>query len=145
MLIREAALTDAGFLLDLRNDELTRAMCKTHEPVERKTHIAWLTARLGRKTPDLYVAEINGVPVGTIRIDAGMSLSYATAPAYRGKGYATEMLQWAHDKFGVLIAEIYADNIPSIRAATKAGHNVVTMTRPLEDVSSRRMSPSMSQ
>lgn len=145
MHVRSATMSDADFLLDLRNDELTRAMFKTHEPVAREAHIDWLTARLAREAPNLYIAEVNGAPVGTIRVDADQSLSYATAPAYRGKGYAIEMLRWARDKFGALTAEIYADNIPSIRAATKAGHRVVTMKRPLEDVSSRRMSPSMSQ
>lgn len=139
MRVRSATIDDADFLLDLRNEELTRAMFKTYEPVARETHIAWLTARLAREKPNLYIAEVDGAPVGTIRVDADCTLSYATAPSYRRKGYATQMLRWAYDKFGVLTAEVYVDNTPSIRAATKAGHCVVTMTRPPSDESSRRM------
>ncbi len=121
--MRPASMDDADLLLEWRNDPVTRANSKTTNAVQRDAHISWLTARLQRDQPNLYVAE-DDEPVGTIRID-GDEVSYTVAPEHRGKGYATTMLIWARERFGVLRAEIKLENIASIRAAAKAGHVVV--------------------
>ena len=73
--------------------------------------------------PHLYIAEIDGVPVGTVRID-GETINYTIAPEKRGNGYATAMLLEAHRLFGPKHAEIKPENVASIRAAERAGHHV---------------------
>jgi RimJ/RimL family protein N-acetyltransferase len=123
VILRAATLDDAKVLLEWRNDPLTRAMFKTSDVVEWDEHVRWLSARLSRSEPHLYVAEVDGVPAGTIRID-GDALSYTVAPGQRGRGVATRMLQWARSEFGVLRAEIKPDNLASIRAAERTGHRV---------------------
>ncbi len=119
-------MADAGLLFAWRNDALTRAMSISTDALPWERHIAWLSDRLARENPALYIAEQNGAPVGTIRID-GDRLSYTTAPEHRGGGVATAMLRWALSEFGVLTAEIKPANIPSIRAAESAGHRVVLL------------------
>jgi len=123
MNIRLATRDDAQLLLAWRNDPLTRAMSKSLHEVQWDEHVRWLNSRLTRIEPHLYIAEIDGAPVGTIRID-GDEISYTVAPEHRGRGYATEMLRWAHAQFGSLRAEIKPENVASVKAAERAGHKV---------------------
>lgn len=126
MIVRPVTVSDAKLLYEWRNDPLTIAMSKKAEPLEWSAHIDWLTRRLSQPEPHLYVAEIDGIPVGTIRLDDGQ-VSYTTAPAMRGMGVATRMLQWSHSTFGPLTAEIKPENGPSLAAARRAGHRVVIL------------------
>ncbi|HEY5279832.1 MAG TPA: GNAT family N-acetyltransferase [Pseudolabrys sp.] len=123
--IRPAIRSDAMLLLEWRNDPLTRKMFKTSDTITWSDHIAWLEKRIAQVEPHLYVAENeNDIAIGTIRVD-DRRLSYTVGPSFRGRGYATEMLIWARNRFGVLIAEIRHENVASIRAAKRAGHEIV--------------------
>jgi RimJ/RimL family protein N-acetyltransferase len=126
MHLRPAIASDAALLFRWRNDPTTRAMSKTSRPVEWDEHVAWLERRLGRETPDLYIAEVEAEAVGVVRID-GADLSYTVAPEHRGRGHATAMLTLVRKRFGPLRAEIKPENLASIRAASRAGHAVVLL------------------
>jgi RimJ/RimL family protein N-acetyltransferase len=126
MKYRPATIDDAKRLLDWRNDDLTCAMSRSPDSVAWDQHVSWLNVRLARETPHLYIAECKGRPVGSFRIDAD-EISYTVAPECRGKGYATAMLKLAHAAFGTKKAGIYRRNEPSIRAAERAGHQVVLL------------------
>jgi len=119
-------MDDAQRLFDWRNDPLTRAMSKTTDPVEWAGHVGWLERRLSRTAPMLFIAEIDGEPVGTFRVDAD-EISYTVAPEHRGKGVAKAMLQVAFARFGKLRAEIKPENVASIKAALAAGHQVALL------------------
>lgn len=123
MNFRPATLDDAHLLLDWRNDPLTREMSINSDPISWETHIAWLSRRLGSADPHLYVAEIDGRPVGTFRIDAD-EISYTIAPEFRGRGLASKMLVMARESFGQKRARIRKDNPASARVAHNAGHIV---------------------
>ncbi len=123
---RGATASDALVLLAWRNDALTRFNSRNANPVDLSDHLAWLERRLMRESPHLYIAELDGEPVGTVRID-GEEISYTVAPEHRGRGYAKQMLRWAYSEFGRLRAEIRPDNIASIKAAESAGHKVVLL------------------
>lgn len=92
-------------------------------PVLWDDHVEWLERRLEYDVPHVYIAEIDGVPVGTVRID-GETINYTIAPEKRGNGYASAMLLEAHRLFGPKHAEIKPENVASIRAAERAGHYV---------------------
>lgn len=126
--MRLATVSDARILFEWRNDPLTRKMSKNTDLVAWEDHVAWLTRRLSRSEPHLYVAEDANNAVGTIRID-DQEVSYTVAPEVRSKGYATAMLKWARAQFGPLVAEIKPENIASIRAATTAGHKIVLLPK----------------
>jgi RimJ/RimL family protein N-acetyltransferase len=123
MNVRPAKISDATLLFQWRNDAQTRAMSFSTVPVLWDDHIEWLTRRLEADTPHLYIVEIDGVPVGTFRID-GETINYTIAPEKRGNGYATLMLLQAYHLFGPKHAEIKSENLASICAAKKAGHYV---------------------
>ena len=120
--IRAATIDDARLLFEWRNDELTRAMSVNSDPVEWDGHLKWLTSRLSREAPGLYIVE-DDEPVGTIRID-GDEISYTIAPDHRGSGVATRALSAAKEQFGQKLAKIKPENIASIKAATRSGHIV---------------------
>lgn len=129
MLIRPATIEDAKRLFEWRNDPVTCAMSRNTAPVNWFGHVDWLRQRLAWRAPMLFIAEVDGMPVGTFRIDGG-EISYTIAPEHRGKGYATAMLRIARERFGTCRAEIRPDNIPSIRAAESAGHVVHLLGQP---------------
>ncbi len=124
--LRAATQDDAERLFAWRNDPLTRAMSKDSAPLQWDAHLSWLSARLTREDPALFIVERAGLAVGTLRID-GELISYTVAPEQRGVGIATAMLKLARERFGPLTAEIRADNAASIKAAERAGHTVVLL------------------
>jgi RimJ/RimL family protein N-acetyltransferase len=73
----------------------------------------------------LYVAEIDGAPVGTARVDSenfGYELSWTVSPAMRGSGIGKAMIAWLAKSMPESIrAEIKVGNIASIRIAEEAG------------------------
>ena len=117
--IRPARMSDAELLFQWRNDPLTCAMSRSSDPVSWDAHISWLTGRLARSEPHIYIAE-RRVPVGTFRLD-GDEISYTVAPEARGKGIGLAMMCRVSEMFGPLRAEIYERNTASIRVAQRAG------------------------
>lgn len=124
--IRPASRDDVRLLFEWRNDVSTRRMFKSKDVVLWEDHVSWLDRRLKLEQPNLFVFEVDGIPVGTFRID-DHDLSYTVAPRHRNRGLAKLMLNEVRVRFGRLRAEIYADNLPSIRAATAAGMEVVVI------------------
>jgi RimJ/RimL family protein N-acetyltransferase len=124
MQFRSATFDDARQLFKWRNDETTRAMSRSTDAVEWDGHVKWLKSRLGRPRADIYIAEVDGHAIGTFRID-GDEVSYTIAPEYRRRGLCTTMLKMVANEHGRLRAEIFRRNVPSIRAATTAGLEVV--------------------
>lgn len=132
MKLRPATTDDARRLFDWRNDPLTRAMSNNTDPVAWDRHVEWLSKRLARdhphrgsqrENPHLYIFELDGEPVGTVRLD-GDEISYTVAPEHRQKGVAKTMLTEAFRQFGPKRAEIKPENVASIKAARAAGHEV---------------------
>ncbi|MBU6462891.1 MAG: GNAT family N-acetyltransferase [Proteobacteria bacterium] len=122
--IRPATSGDARLLFEWRNDESTRQMSKNRDIVRWEDHLEWLDRRLKMERSNLFVCEDQGIPVATFRID-GSNLSYTVAPQHRNRGIAKRMLSEVRSRFGCLRAEVYAENIASIKAARNAGMDVV--------------------
>ena len=100
MLIRPLTIDDTPTLLPWRNDELTRAMSRTNTfIIDLESYRTVVGGWLALPTTHAYIAEIDGVPIGTIRLEE-KEVSYTVAPEHRGKGYATEMLRWAVERSG---------------------------------------------
>lgn len=122
---RKASILDLELLLQWRNDPLTRQNSGNTELVTRDTHEEWLKASLGNTNRKLYIAEISGEPVGTVRLDllkSGWNLSWTVAPAARGKGMGKRMVRQATQLVSdSLIAEVRQSNLASLRIVTHAG------------------------
>jgi RimJ/RimL family protein N-acetyltransferase len=123
--LRLAMLGDATVLLEWRNNPATREASHNTTLISEVEHIDWLKRILSNESRTLYVAEIDTVPVGTVRMDAdalGYELSWTVSPAMRGSGFGSAMVvKLANDISHPIRAEIKKGNIASIRIAESAG------------------------
>jgi RimJ/RimL family protein N-acetyltransferase len=125
MMLRSVVMQDADMLLTWRNDQETRKASHSTAEVGRGEHMAWLRRKLTNPACRLFIAEENGVPVGTIRADLVedvWELSWTTAPEVRGQGIATRMaVLLACLIVEPIRAEVKVDNLASARIAERAG------------------------
>ncbi len=131
--LRPATPSDAGNLFAWRNDPETRANSRTSDPVPWRDHVAWLNADAPKRR--LMIAERDGVPVGTVRLDIGddeAEISWTVAPAARSQGVGTAMVQAALASAPRrLIAYIKPENAPSLRLAERCGFRPVGVNQGL--------------
>ena len=112
---RYATLSDDSLLLSWRNDVETRTKSHNTGLVAFNEHIAWLQATLANPYSQLYIAEVEGKAVGTVRADFDADeceLSLTVAPESRGQG------------FGKLMFSLLANHIScTVKSEIKEGHN----------------------
>lgn len=124
--LRPVEMADADLLLLWRNDPETRQASHNSDEVMLESHLTWLEASLGfPEQRRLWIAEIDGVAVGTCRADRAENvweLSWTVAPDARGKGVAHQMLsKLVHYFDEPLAAQVKVGNIASIKVAERAG------------------------
>lgn len=132
MILRKTTISDAKLLFEWSNDSVTRKNSFSDKPIVWEEHLQWLTKKLNNNTCFFYIAEDNGMSVGTIRMDADEALkeviiSYSVAPTSRGKGYGTLILEKASEVLPrtfsgyTLIGKVKTDNLPSRKCFEKSG------------------------
>ena len=125
LMLRPATSDDARRLFDWRNDPETRANSIDTEPVRWNSHIAWFNSSLTAPRRQILIAEIDGVPVGTLRIDdteTGREMSWTVAPEARNQGNAAKIVKMGLKLGGPhAIAKIKPDNAKSRRVADQCG------------------------
>ena len=123
--LRPAVLEDAELLRQWRNDPATRAASHNTAEIGKEEHWQWLLRLLANPCRKLFVAEENGVPVGTARADRQNDvwlLSWVTAPEARGRGVAKRMVALLlHQLNESVRAEVKVGNVASIRLAEQVG------------------------
>jgi UDP-2,4-diacetamido-2,4,6-trideoxy-beta-L-altropyranose hydrolase len=132
--LRIASEEDGLLLWQWANDAVTRRNSFTPEPISWVTHQAWYAERLTSPDTRLWILELQKVPVGQIRYDrtdARMArISFSIAPAYRGTGLGTQLLNLSADRacreLNVETVEgiTFAENRASNHAFVKAGFEV---------------------
>ena len=129
LLLRPATIEDTEMLFKWRNDIDTRMASHTTEEVKLDKHIGWLKATLENKNRQLFVAEENGVAVGTVRADYVNSvyeLSWTVSPEDRGKGIGKRIVSLLANKINEPIrAEVKKGNDASSRIAEYSGMKFV--------------------
>ncbi len=125
MKLRLATLDDADILLKWRNDNTTRKYCRNTRIIKTKEHLTWLKKSLKDKNRQLYIAEINNIPIGTVRTDYSrelFELSWTVAPEMRDKNIGKEMVNTIVNKLNKPIkAVIKKINIASTKIAEYVG------------------------
>ncbi len=121
ILLRPANMDDARQLLDWRNDALTRHSSIDGHEIPYEQHVKWLEDVLAAPDRNLRIAEISGIPIGTVRADRdddGWKLSWTVAPEARGHGFGKKIVALMIRSLGGKIrAEIKSDNVASLRIA----------------------------
>ncbi len=143
--LRKATIADADYLLVLRNEPETRAMCHSTEEISHHEHLCWMARRLDTDRDDvdrtcLYVAEVDGVPVGTGRIERAWvrispkldacKVGYALASSCRGHGLGkalvAALVTEAHRMgYATILCKVRRGNIKSVVCAMMSGVNSV--------------------
>jgi RimJ/RimL family protein N-acetyltransferase len=125
MNLRLATIEDCEILFAWRNDLATRLASRNSAPIAFNEHKRWLVKTLDNPKRALYVAELEGTPVGTVRTDMVgdvAEISWTVAPEHRGRGIGKLMVRTlAQSISGPIRAEVKGSNLASIRIAEAAG------------------------
>ncbi|MEV6910274.1 GNAT family N-acetyltransferase [Amycolatopsis sp. NPDC051071] len=132
MRAREATEADAALLLEWRNDPRTRQASRSTGVVALDEHSAWLRGVLESPERVLYVVELDGAPVGTVRFDCEdegvWEISITLAPESRGRGLSGAVLAEGERAFIaghevlVVVAAVHRDNAASAALFDRAGY-----------------------
>ena len=141
MKLRPATFADESLLLEWRNEPLTRANSSYPEEVTPDGHHAWLQRIMLDHETYLYIAEIEGVPVGQGRIERAWkayskkmdsaAIGYSIDVSERGKGYGKQLVEKLVNLaknthgFGMVMCRIKRGNMCSVKVAIQAGVNTI--------------------
>jgi len=111
---------DRDLILAWRNDPLTRAMSLSSKPVGKRAHARWYDLWCS----SIRILMVDDVEVGAWRVDPSGDVNVMVAPAYRGKGIATLLIQLgSRDSLrSPLRATVRLENTASLRAFLRAGY-----------------------
>jgi UDP-2,4-diacetamido-2,4,6-trideoxy-beta-L-altropyranose hydrolase len=133
--LRAASQEDALMLWQWANDSVTRRNAFVAEPISWVDHEKWYAERIASLDTRFWILEYRRVPVGQIRYDratgATAEINFSVAPAYRGKGFGTQLLRLTTDlasrELGVRTVEGSAlmENRAATHAFIRAGFEVV--------------------
>ena len=119
-----------GFFLACRNDADAVRHSRSHRVIGREEHAQWFSMRIDDPGTRLRVGVVQGELVGTVRVDVRGGLGevgIAVAPAFRGQGLGTALLEALLDDVAsdpqviALTASIHVGNTPSMRAFARVG------------------------
>ena len=121
--LRPAEGTDYKLLLRWREEGETAPWYQGRK-IDWRDHAKWLIDRLRKpRLCKIWIAEVDGEPIGQARIDSNGEISYYVAPEYRELGYGTQIVQLACQLSGHhrVKASVDGDNEAGIRTLLKAG------------------------
>lgn len=87
--LRELSANDVHLLYEWVNDEAVREASIASGNIEFKDHEKWFNHKLASTKTHIFIAEIEGKPVGQIRFDREQGyfmIDYSIAKSHRGKG-----------------------------------------------------------
>ena len=118
--LRTASLDDEGWLFDLQTHPQTRRYFRNAAAPGPEEHQAWLQKTLRDEEKQLLIVEVDGTPVGNLRLDrlsgrAGPNeyeLSIVIDQKYHGRGIGSSVLRFVRELMpgATLDAAILPDN-----------------------------------
>ena len=96
LVLRRVRLDDAQLLYQWRANDETQADWWKGKPVSWNEHRLWLADRLDSPSVKLWIAEVDGEPVGQARLDSNGELSVSVAKDKRGLG--AELIRLASEE-----------------------------------------------
>jgi perosamine synthetase len=129
--LRNATMDDADLLLEWANDPDVRRASVNSDPIDRETHVAWLSAKLDDAETAFYICERDGARIGYARAerrdDDSAELAVSVAREQRNGGVGRRLIALASARaqaeLGVtrVLARVKQDNASSLRAFESSG------------------------
>ncbi|MCC6214421.1 MAG: GNAT family N-acetyltransferase [Polyangiaceae bacterium] len=131
--LRPATHADRERLFHWANDPVARAASFRPAPITAEGHTRWLDATLGSPARQLWIVEVEGAPVGMVRLDRDeerpreATVSINLAPEHRGRRLAAPALHALADaarRSGLsrLVAWVRTSNAASAASFRAAGY-----------------------
>ena len=127
LVVRPAVLADVQNLFDWRNAPDNRTMMTNADAMEYADHCAWLDRVLADENRRLFVGEVGGEPVGSIRFDivnGTAEVSLHLDPNFHGLGLGPKLLSAGEAASGAVsfIAKVLDKNRPSKLLFARSGY-----------------------
>lgn len=129
--LRAGVAADAELLLEWANDPVTRAASFHSATISPADHERWLAERLASPATTLWIGELDGRPIGQVRIEldpAGTGeVGISVAPLARGSGVGRRLLNVALLEasrslpVNAFVARVRPENEPSLALFRAAG------------------------
>jgi spore coat polysaccharide biosynthesis protein SpsF len=128
--LRPADARDAAFVRDCRNDADAVRYSVSGSTVPEAEHRRWFEARLASAGHPLWIGEVDGTPVGTVRIDVRSGIGEVGVAVHadaRGRGFGRGLLVALLDEVRTdqqvveLVARVHDANEASLRAFRGVG------------------------
>lgn len=130
--LRPATLDDAKILFEWRNDPQVRAASHNQAEISFDDHVIWLENSLVNPNRKIYIAEEDGISIGTVRSDwaeGAYTLSWAVSSEARGKGIGKRMVSLLVKQITEPIrANVKVENLASIKIAREVGMRLEYIT-----------------
>lgn len=123
--LRKAEAEDCDLVFGWANDPNVRKQSFSVDEISYIDHVEWFANQLKNQESYFFIAEVNGNPVGQIRLkheNDYFEISYMIDQVERGKGYGRQILEAVEkqllevDQSVTLIGKVKVDNISSIKA-----------------------------
>jgi RimJ/RimL family protein N-acetyltransferase len=133
LVLRRARPGDSRFVLECRNDPEAVRYSGSGRAVADDEHAAWFTRRLDQPASPLWIGEVDGRPVGNVRLDVDDAVpdngevGIAVHPAARGAGHGRALLAAMLDELrrtggpAHIVARVHRENVASLRLFRRAG------------------------
>jgi RimJ/RimL family protein N-acetyltransferase len=134
--LRAATIDDAPRILAWRNEPTTVRFSGTRSPISDADHLAWLSRRLSDPDTRIWIADVEGVEVGQVRLERhgdGAEVHIAVAPEARGRGYGRTIIRAVQlrtsELEGIvrLVGRVHVANAASMRLFAHCGFEQVSV------------------
>jgi UDP-2,4-diacetamido-2,4,6-trideoxy-beta-L-altropyranose hydrolase len=132
--IRAAQNSDARFVFDCRNHPAVRAVSRNDAEISWADHQRWFAAALQHPNRHVFIGEIDGRPIGSVRFDvsdATAEVSISVHPSQHGAGIGRALLAGAElavsrtrPELRELSAAVLDGNRPSMALFEGAGYSM---------------------
>jgi len=139
IVLKKATFEDIQILWEIRNNPKVKENFFDTSSVSFEEHKRWFIDKMGEENTEIYIAEDNGVKIGSVRFEdsegvtSGVSsVSISIDSNFFGKGYGSEMIKLGTKIFlkvhkkNKIVARIKKDNIASQKVFEKAGYTRVS-------------------
>lgn len=130
--IRRTTIDDCDSMYEWRNAEETRRYIFDAQAIPLETHRIWFANTLNNPNRILLIGEVDNKPVGVLRYDFSGDealISVYLVPGGQGQGVGSHLIssgsQWLRVNYPhirIINAEIFKENIASLRAFEAAGY-----------------------